>query len=415
MNRHRTNLSICVPLFIVAASCAPLRAADAVVFRDGERIVLIGDTFIERDQRYGYFETNLLARFPKQRLQFRNLGWSGDTPDGLSRSYFDPPAVGKMRLHEQLAAVRPTTLIVGYGMAASFAGEPGLPPFQASLRSLLDTGRALGADQFVLLAPIPHEASAGTWPAVDEHNRKLAAYARAIGETARAKQAWFVDLRAQLRQPNKPDHERPTSITDNGIHPHADGYWWIALELEAALGFAAQPITTELRFDGTIVRQAGASVRVLETQPNRLSFEQLDARLPTPNPPAHRARVVHPHRVVLTLKVRDLPEGRYTLSIDGRTVHSADAAAWSEGVLLDQTPQHDQVEQLRRLVCRKNRLYFERYRPQNITYLLGFRKYEQGQNARELEQLEQKVAEAETQIDELKVPKPHRFVLTRER
>ena len=51
-------------------------------FKNGDRIVLVGDTLIERDQRYGYLETFLTIANPELNLTFRNLGWSGDTVAG---------------------------------------------------------------------------------------------------------------------------------------------------------------------------------------------------------------------------------------------------------------------------------------------------------------------------------------------
>ena len=39
---------------------------------------------------------------------------------------------------------------------------------------------------------------------------------------------------------------------------------------------------------------------------------------------------------------------------------------------------------LRAAVVRKNELFFHRFRPENSTYLFGFRKHEQGQNAKEI-------------------------------
>jgi len=46
----------------------------------------------------------------------------------------------------------------------------------------------------------------------------------------------------------------------------------------------------------------------------------------------------------------------------------------------------------------KNNLFFHQYRPQNETYLRGFRKHEQGQNAKELPQFDAHIAELETAI-----------------
>ncbi len=53
---------------------------------------------------------------------------------------------------------------------------------------------------------------------------------------------------------------------------------------------------------------------------------------------------------------------------------------------------------LRDLIARKNDLYFHRYRPQNETYLRGFRKHEQGKNAREIPLFDAMIAQAEARI-----------------
>lgn len=59
-------------------------------------------------------------------------------------------------------------------------------------------------------------------------------------------------------------------------------------------------------------------------------------------------------------------------------------------------------ETMRRAVVRKNELFFHRWRPANWTYLLGFRKHEQGQNAVELEQFEPIIKEWEERISKLR-------------
>jgi hypothetical protein len=75
---------------------------------------------------------------------------------------------------------------------------------------------------------------------------------------------------------------------------------------------------------------------------------------------------------------------------------------------------YDQVEQLRQTVIEKNRLYFHRWRPQNETYLFGFRKHEQGQNAAEVPKFDPLVAELEAKIAQLRVPVKHTYELVRE-
>src|SRR6266545_1573993 len=57
--------------------------------RDGDRVVLVGDTLIEREQAYAYAEYVLTTHYPDRHVTFRNLGWSADTPQGQSRVGFD--------------------------------------------------------------------------------------------------------------------------------------------------------------------------------------------------------------------------------------------------------------------------------------------------------------------------------------
>lgn len=57
---------------------------------------------------------------------------------------------------------------------------------------------------------------------------------------------------------------------------------------------------------------------------------------------------------------------------------------------------------LREAIQEKNQLYFHRWRPQNFTYLFGFRKHEQGNNAVEIPQFDPLVVAAEERIAELK-------------
>src|SRR5438067_12994258 len=117
-------------LAILLVALVPLgaRAADAFTLKDGDRVVLIGSTLIEREQRYGYWETALTSRFPG--VTFRNLGWSGDNVFGLAQASFGTVADGFKHRKEHVEALKPTVILVGYGSNESFDGEAGLPRFR---------------------------------------------------------------------------------------------------------------------------------------------------------------------------------------------------------------------------------------------------------------------------------------------
>ena len=60
------------------------------------------------------------------------------------------------------------------------------------------------------------------------------------------------------------------------------------------------------------------------------------------------------------------------------------------------------LEPLRRGVLRKDELFFNRWRPHNETYLFGFRKHEQGQNAKEIPMFDPLIEKADQKIQETK-------------
>ena len=157
---------------ILAASTA---RAEPFEIKDGDRVLFLGDTLLEREGTYGYLETRMVEQFADRKFTVRNLAFSADTPLGWSRASFDPAAKGFERLKEQLALVKPTVVFLGYGMAASlqemtdrsqdwtlnrdparYGAEPMTPArFKKELAQLMD---AIGKDaRFVLLSPIRHE------------------------------------------------------------------------------------------------------------------------------------------------------------------------------------------------------------------------------------------------------------------
>ena len=113
-------------------------AATLAALVDGDRVVFLGGTLIEREQSYGRFEEALRLVSRAKNVTFRNLGWSGDTVWGESRAAFDPPAKGYERLVAIVKESKPTVIVIGYGAAESFAGEAGLPAFRKQYAKLLD-------------------------------------------------------------------------------------------------------------------------------------------------------------------------------------------------------------------------------------------------------------------------------------
>lgn len=75
---------------------------------------------------------------------------------------------------------------------------------------------------------------------------------------------------------------------------------------------------------------------------------------------------------------------------------------WYEHLADAAKPLPQPQEQLRQLIVEKNTLFFHRHRPENETYLRGFRKHEQGNNAKEIYEFEPLTAEKDKEIFSLR-------------
>jgi lysophospholipase L1-like esterase len=378
-----------LPVLFLAWFLAPLpaRAAERFELRDGDRVALLGSTVIEREQRYGYWETMLTTRYPDRTITFRNLGWSGDTVWGEARAGFDTPKEGYKRLLDATVAVKPTVIVLGYGTNELFAGEAGLPRFVEQLNKLLDDLAPTKA-RFVLLAPPMFEEARWRAGDINRRQRDIVQYTRAIRDVAEKRHAVFVDECCQRYAPGAP-------LTDDGMHLTDYGYWASAGDLLKEMGIPGKEIK-RVELDG------------LKPQEVRQEF--------LTNPPAPPDAPKGVVQADSLLVVRGLTPGKYTLKIDGKSVQTADAEAWLKPpmfgqVIVTRGPSLDQAEKLRRTIVAKNRLYFHRWRPENETYLFGFRKHEQGQNAREVPQFEPLVEELEKEIARLRQPVPHTYQL----
>ncbi|HZQ46769.1 MAG TPA: PVC-type heme-binding CxxCH protein, partial [Verrucomicrobiae bacterium] len=361
-------------------------------------------------------EERLTVRHPADNVLFRNLGWSADTPAGESRASFDfdKPGKGFELLKESIAAVQPTVVMVGYGMASSFNGEAGLPQFKADLNKLLDSIQKLctnGPLRFVFLSPIRHENLGAPLPDPAAHNRQLALYTRAVAEIATERNSTFVSLYNNLLGDGTQSHP-PRPFTDDGIHLTAYGYLRMSEAVEKRFVWEPNLWRVEITADGQVTKGSyGTKVSGLERNGNQMRFTTQDDQLVSPIIHGKEGRIPSMDSPCL-VQIDGLQPGRYELKADGKTLVTASDKEWQRGVVIESGPQFEQAEVLRQAIVKKNQLYFDRWRPQNETYLFGFRKYEQGKNAVEIPKFDPLIAEQEAIIAELRRPVPHTYELT---
>jgi|UniRef100_UPI0037836C2C lysophospholipase L1-like esterase len=286
-------------------SVAPPQPA-SFEFQDGDRLVLIGNTVLEREQRYGSFEPRLAMALGETKVSVRNLAWSGDTVFGHARSYFGPPEEGLQRMATHLEMLKPTVVILCYGSELAFERLGGLPDFLSGYRSLIEMIRAKSPGVRVIIAtPPPLENLPPPLPELSMENKNLSSLRDALRKFAGMQNAFFVDWFELMGGLPKPGNTAKP-LTENGVHYTREGYEKLSAKLIEGLG----------------------------------------------------------------LKMPDAPSPA--------------------------------LENLRRAVIAKDTLFFNRWRPHNETYLFGFRKHEQGQNAKEIPMFDPLIAQGDEVIQKLK-------------
>jgi lysophospholipase L1-like esterase len=343
--------------------------------RDGDRVVFLGSAFIERLQARNDLETILTSAYPQRNITYRNLGWSGDTVWGDARGVFGGRTEGFKRLINDVAICQPTLLVVCYGENEAYDGDEGLAEFQSGVAKLLDALEKTGA-RILLLGPRRHENVGAPFPKQDQYNDDLKKYTAVIADAAKERGHAFIDLFDLVPKEEK--------LTSNGLHLTDYGYWRVSAELAKLLGAAASPWSLELHTKDGSYDATGLAVAKIEQGANP-AITALPKSLPLPAPP------------------QDAP----AKTVAGPSILVNGAVIKSAAVEKAQA----QTEKLRQLIGEKNTLFFNRYRPQNETYLFLFRKHEQGNNAVEIPQFEPLIVALEKQIAEVRQPHELRIEL----
>ena len=200
------------------AQAEPLATELPLQIFASDRIVLIGNTLLERSQEFGRFEAFLQQKFPTHNLRVRHLAWSADTielqprPDNFA-------STSQHMTHEQADVV-----FAAYGFNESFASEAGLNPFRTKLSQFLRdlksksyNGRS--APRIVLVSPIANE-NVTSVKAADKNNTNIQLYATAMREVASEQSVGFADVFTETQR----EMESPgLDLTINGIHLNGAG------------------------------------------------------------------------------------------------------------------------------------------------------------------------------------------------
>ncbi|WP_234364111.1 GDSL-type esterase/lipase family protein [Lunatibacter salilacus] len=384
---------ICIfSIFLPYTTHAQVRDDLPFELKNGDRVVFLGNALMENEQVYNYLEFRLTRHWPERNITFRNLGWSGDNVFGEARSYYTSPPSAYDLLISQLTDSKATHVLVAYGSVEAQEGEGGLEKFAQGLEKLLAKIQELGAEA-ILLSPIPQFAG-GTPSLLEERNSNLKLYAKTIAKIAQEKQKRYIDLISPFEKLAESE-----LISENGLHLTEYGYYKLAEFVENSLGLDTEPwmISVDAK-SGEIESSLITNMVISDPKNKRLEFTVDEKILPVAIPNSLNRESERP------IAIKGLKKGFYSLEINGKLVASASAKAWAEGVSLKQGGTLDQADHLKRLLNKKDEVFFYQYRPLNRTYIIGFREYEQGRHASDLRDYDVVLTWLQGQITATKSP-----------
>ncbi|MCE7064530.1 GDSL-type esterase/lipase family protein [Dyadobacter sp. CY326] len=343
--------------------------------KDGDRVVFLGNSIFENDFQFGYLELALTTRFADKGITFRNLGWTGDNVWGEARSTYTNPPTPYEHLMEDITKTQPTVVFLAYGGVEAQEGQAGVAHFKDGLNKLIDKIDQLGA-KTVLFSTIP-VVSSDTAQHISERNADLELYSKTISEVATQRKKLFVDIYNPILSASKKE-----PIIENTVHLNELGYYHLAKILEKALGLEVAKATTAITISNNKADVSNGRALTTDNAATLAKFAVDNKYLPLPSPTS--TNVISDNARIV--QISGLKKGYYVLVSEHIQVAAASAKDWEKGVAIHQGPQFSQVAEVRNMILKKNELHFFQYRPLNQTYIVGFRRYEQGRHVKGLEE-----------------------------
>ncbi|MCX6873104.1 MAG: SGNH/GDSL hydrolase family protein [Verrucomicrobia bacterium] len=401
---------------LVAGSFTALTSRPAsaeFAIRDGDRVVLLGDSITEQRQYTTFIETYTLTRFPQWNLTFRNIGWGGDTAQG-----------GLGRAGRDMLPLKPTFVTIDFGMNdhGYRAFDDGIFKNYIDKQTQLTTLLKDQGARVALLTPQPIEDKRPD-PDQDVRNQFLRKMSDGLRDVATKQNVLFADqfdpymavmLKARQTDPNA------VIGAGDAVHPGPVGQTIMAWAVLKSLGAPAAVSSAELDGNGgKVVAATGCQITGLKVADGGVSFTRKDETLPAPVDPAgETVTKLIPLLADLSryeLKVTGLPAPKYQLLIDDQPAATFTAQELAQGcnLTLAAGPITEQARQVRNLVVEKNNLFFNRWRNVQLFSPPDWAKTPafEATREKELAKLDEQIAQTEVKINAARQPQPHAFVL----
>jgi lysophospholipase L1-like esterase len=348
---------------VIALLCSASASAAEFFFKDGDVVVMIGDSITEQHLYSNFVEMWTVARFPNWKVTFRNVGIGGDRSVG-----------GNSRFARDVLLHKPTAMTVDFGMndgGYRAFGEDTFKPYMDGLQGMANQARAASI-RVAWITPQPLDNGEQGPTALTGYNQTLERFSEGVKTIADKNGGLFVDqfhpyLAALDRARSQgPKYERITA--GDAVHPGPPGQALMAASILKGLGFPSLVSSAEIDAAGRkVIATSNCKVENVAANDGSLSFSRLDGALPFF--PADAASIL-PWAGILEelndyrLKVTGLAPGKYEVRVGGKTIAELTADQLAAGAnlasgALKEGPIADQAKAVRTAVESKNRYHHD--------------------------------------------------------
>jgi lysophospholipase L1-like esterase len=360
--------SLFTAALLLVGLAAPLPAQD-FFFKNGDVVVVMGDSITEQRLYSNYLEMWTLSRLPEGKLVFRNVGIGGDRSTG-----------GNSRFKRDVFAHKPTALTVDFGMnegGYQAFKDATFDPYMKGLQGIADQAKAAKI-RVAWVTPQPVERRE-PGPQLEGYNQTLEKFSEGVAKIAKENDGAFADqFHPYLAVMNKARETDPKIIVTGGdaVHPGPPGQALMAASILKALHFPRLVSSVAIRLNPTGLPE----VKVENCKTSELgakqdnggpaigaAFTQIDRALPFFPEEAKSILKWTPLLEEMNdsrLKVQGLKSGRYEIRLGGKKIAAYSAEELAQGVniagpALTAGPVADQVKAVWKAVQAKTNYFHD--------------------------------------------------------
>lgn len=347
---------------ITVCTSATSQAAE-FFFKNGDIVVMIGDSITEQHLYSNYVEMWTVTRFPSWKLTFRNVGIGGDRSPG-----------GNSRFARDVLIHKPTAMTADFGM-----NDGGYGGFQENVFKTYMDGLQGMADQAkksqirtAWVTPQPLDTGDQGPTALVAYNQTLEKFSEGVKAIAEKNEGLFVDqfhpylAVLDAARAKGPKYDRITS--GDAVHPGPPGQALMAAAILRGLHFPTLVSAAEIdAAGGKVVSASNCQIEAVSAKDGGVSFTRLDGALPFF--PSEAVSIL-PHAPILEelndyrLKVTGLTEGKYSVRIGGKAIAERTSEQLTAGTnlameALADGPIAEQAKAVKAAVENKNRFHHD--------------------------------------------------------